>query len=532
VSGVGGVMAAVLVAGGRGAAGDGIVEQWRDMGPRLWIMAAGVTALWFALFGVLAALTNPRGVRPGAETLDLAGDEPPAVVNLVTRDWRLGHEAVPATLLDLAARGRLAIDQVGDRTLVRVVGGRPAATGPAATGSAGPGLTGYEDMVLDHVRGLAGHTADGAVPAEVLTTGPGDGASGWWRRFQGQVHADARARGLSRPRWSLVHRTILTVAAVAAATAVGLAVSTVPDDPDDGERTNPVAAAVGVGAAGFSALMVLVANAERPRDTPEGRAAAARWLGLREMLAHNPLFSEHPPAGVAIWGRHLAHGAALGLAHGAVGALPLGAESDDEAWSPVGGRWRVVRVRYPRWTPPGYGRHPAVAVLGGLAQLAAGAGLAVLALRLTGEGDGGLAGPGVDDDPFASARVELAARIGAAVAVALGALLAARGAWMLLAGAADVGTGRRTVVGRVLRRRVRGSEDHQRWYVAVDEEAVGEEGTGEGGDRPGGTARGDEIRAWLLRRSVAAPQGVTVRASVTRWLRHVRDIEVVPDPAG
>jgi hypothetical protein len=112
--------------------------------------------------------------------------------------------------------------------------------------------------------------------------------------------------------------------------------------------------------------------------------------------------------------------------------------------------------------------------------------------------------------------------------VALGALLAARGAWMLLAGAADVGAGRRTVVGRVLRRRVRGSEDHQRWYVAVDELAVGEEGAGEGGHRSGG----NEIRAWLLRRSVAAPQGATVRASVTRWLRHVRDMEVVPDPTG
>jgi hypothetical protein len=37
----------------------------------------------------------------------------------VTSDWDLGHEAVPATLLDLAARKHLAVEQRGDGTVVQ-----------------------------------------------------------------------------------------------------------------------------------------------------------------------------------------------------------------------------------------------------------------------------------------------------------------------------------------------------------------------------------------------------------------------------
>src|SRR5262249_21701245 len=102
------------------------------------------------------------------------------------------------------------------------------------------------------------------------------------------------------------------------------------------------------------------------RDTPTGRTAAARWLGLRVLLAEDPVFSEQPPGAIAIWDRYLAHGAALGVAHGAVTALPLGAERERQAWSPIGGRWRLVRIRYPRRLPPGYGRHPLQVALIGL----------------------------------------------------------------------------------------------------------------------------------------------------------------------
>jgi hypothetical protein len=69
---------------------------------------------------------------------------------------------------------------------------------------------------------------------------------------------------------------------------------------------------------------------------------------------------------VRLYGRHLAYAAAFGLAEHAVAALPVGEEDDHLAWSAAGGRWRRVRVRYPRVRPPAWGRHPAVATLLGI----------------------------------------------------------------------------------------------------------------------------------------------------------------------
>ena len=113
------------------------------------------------------------------------------------------------------------------------------------------------------------------------------------------------------------------------------------------------------------------------RDTPAGAEAAARWLGVREYLGRNEVFPTLPPASVAIWDRYLGYGAALGVATAAVHALPMGAEDDHRAWSAYGGRWRAVKVRYPRlgfrW-----GRKPPLAFLVGLATATAG----YLGLRL------------------------------------------------------------------------------------------------------------------------------------------------------
>jgi len=51
----------------------------------------------------------------------------------------------------------------------------------------------------------------------------------------------------------------------------------------------------------------------------------------------------------------------MGVARTAIELLPFGTEDDNRAWSRFGGRWRRVRVRYPRGWPPGRGKHPAFA---------------------------------------------------------------------------------------------------------------------------------------------------------------------------
>jgi hypothetical protein len=250
------------------------------------------------------------------------------------------------------------------------------------------------------------------------------------------------------------------------------------------------------------------------RDTPEGRQAAARWLGLREVLEEDPLFAEQPPAAVAIWDHLLAHGTALGVAHGVVAALPMGTESDTEAWSPFGGRWRVVRVRYPRRLPPGYGLHPGLAVLYGLLHLLITATMLPLAVGVAGPlldelRDGGFTSGDVPDE------VDLFFEGFAALIVLMAALILLQGATMLAAGVADLVLGRRTVEGRVLRVRDRVERDEDGRVTSITRHVAVDDGTT------------DRVRAWRFRSAVPGGQGAVVRGRVSRFLRHVADYEVV-----
>jgi hypothetical protein len=290
------------------------------------------------------------------------------------------------------------------------------------------------------------------------------------------------------------------------AAAVALAASTFDDDPDDPDD-DPATLALALGGVTAAAAIVAAGKLKGERDTPAGRDAAAGWLGLRSMLASDPLFAEQGPAAVAVWDRHLAHGAALGVAHGAVHALPLGAESDRQAWSAAGGRWRLVRIRYPRRFPPGYGHHPAFVALKGLVSTVGG--LALFPASVA-------AAQAVRDvvtdntaDPTLPPGVRLGISLATAAVAASGGVLVAIGATMLVAGVCDLARGRRPVEGILLRLRLRGSDDERFWHAAVDD----------------GTS--DRVRAWRVTSVPAATQGATVSASVSPWLRHVRDLRTV-----
>jgi hypothetical protein len=165
-----------------------------------------------------------------------------------------------------------------------------------------------------------------------------------------------------------------------------------------------------------------------------------------------------------------------------------------------------VRVRYPRFVPPGYGRHPGLVAALGLFQL----GLAAAALpAATSAGDALLdAARDFSADQTVPVGVRVGVTVGLAVVVALAVALALRGGSMAVTGIGDLARGRRRVEGRAVRVRRRGTDDRPRWYVAVDD----------------GTAA--RIRAWLTPPG-AAVQGSTVAAQVTPWLAHVRDLEVV-----
>jgi hypothetical protein len=477
------------------AAGN-LVDRWHEIGPELWFAAGGAAALWVVVLVVGTMVTEPHRVTSGPPTLDAGGAEPPAVVNLLANDWELGRQALPATLLDLAARRFVSIDWIGERTLVRV---RPNGPDPGE-------LTIYERLVLDHIRDLSRETTDGFVPGDALTTGPEAVAASWWKRFEKGVVSDARARELSRARWGSGARTVLTSAAVLVGLTVAIAATTLTGTRSD---DNPIGAAAGMGLMSAALLITVGSRLGGERDTPAGRDAAARWLGLRAMLANDPMFAEQPPAAVAIWDRLMSYGAALGVARVAVETLPLGAESEHRAWSPVGGRWRIVKIRYPHRLPPGYGRHPGLVALVGLAVTAAGVFVAPAAVSVAHDLLGSIGD--VANDRAGPLALRLGVGLVLAGVVLGGVLIALGGAGMFLSGIADLVRGRVTVEGRMLRLRRRGDDQHPRWYLAVDD----------------GSA--DHIRAWCLTSEPSARQGATVRARVSPWLHHVVDLSTIHD---
>jgi predicted membrane protein DUF2207 len=331
--------------------------------------AAVAVALWFLLVLVATLMTRARDLDPGSTTSDL-GQEPPAVVNLLVSGWRVTPDAVPATLLDLAARDYVDLEQLGpDNTVCHL---RRTDTS---------GLEPYERRVLDHVRGLA---IDGVVPAAALSTGPASASTRWWRGFQREVTKDARARGLSRDRWGGWVGRFFGAAAVVPAVLIGLTVWRTGST----DGSDPFSAGLGAVVVSWALLMAAFRRTRAERETPKGAEVARNWLGVRNYLAANEAFPDLPPAAVAIWDRYLAYGAAMGVARAAVRSLPMGAEDDRWAWSSFGGRWRKVEVDYPEVAIL-WGRHPLVAFLFGVLGAVPAYGVARVLLPIRGTGTGG-----------------------------------------------------------------------------------------------------------------------------------------------
>jgi Predicted membrane protein (DUF2207) C-terminal domain len=433
-----------------------------------------LTAGWLAVVGVIRVVREPRNPRPSVETMDL-GPEPPALVNLLTRNYRVTPDAVPATLLDLAAR-RVGIEL--EQTHPGAYACRLRPESPSIPG--GVTVTPYEERILDFVQRRA---VDGVVSSRALTTGPQDESKRWFRGFAAEVVADAQARGLSRDLWDRRTLTFLYAAASVPAVPFGLA----------GGWWAFLSALIG----GLAVVGGIDAS-RRQRETPAGLEAGGRWLGVRAKLAQDEVFPTLPPTGVAVWERYLAYGAAMGVARAAVAELPMGAESDTRAWSSYGGEWHEVRVRYPFLWPPAWGSWPPLGVALGFVGFLAGGLVLFLVARF---------GVFSATDSVTSSVLAILVPIEIALG-AVGGLVLVWGSLCLVSALADLRKPSE-VEGQILRLRVRGTENHPRHYVGVDD------------------GRSTKVQAWRVSPELYAglQQGETVRAVVTRLLGHVRSVE-------
>jgi hypothetical protein len=302
-----------------------------DLLVELGLPAVGFGA-WFAAYGAARTLTRATRVTPAAAGPDL-GTEAPAIVSLFANRWELTEDAAEATLLDLAARRYLEFRQAGDD---------PAHTTVHLTGRQPDDLKPYERQVLDRVLERA---TGGVVPLTALTFTNAGLAVAWAKRLRVAVVAEARTQGLSRRRYSAAWVTLFTALAVLAGLLVAVAI---------GYHDQNYTAAAGGAVVTAGALIGLASRLGGERDTPAGRTAAVRWLGVRDWLSAHPEFANLPPAAVATWDRYLSYGAALGTTRVTSQIIDLGLADRRRIWSSYGGRWRRVSIRYPSLPKSGY----------------------------------------------------------------------------------------------------------------------------------------------------------------------------------
>lgn len=456
------------------------------------LIALVAVAAWFGLYGLCLVVTRPARPQPMPPTQDLGQNpEPPAVVCLLANHWDLTEDAAEATLLDLGARRILEFRQPADdphQTTVHVRNPNPA------------GLNAYEQRVFHRVAGLA---VGGVIPLTALTFRDPAKAAGFAKQLRAEVIADARQRGLSQRRFSPAVVGTLTVAALVAGAGIALGVLV-----SFGTKSD----LRGVGAAWLFGSAILGGIGGRnvgERDTPAGREAAARWLGVKSWLHNTEAFGDLPPSAVATWDRYLAYGAAVGATRVSSAVIDLGMGNRRRVWSSFGGSWHRVRVSYPRFWPR-YGKTAPNMVTKAL--FAGGIGLLLLYFWTR-------AVANVAKQSFVADHP--VARFADPVRVAglgIGLVLAAYGGYVLLRMVIDLAAPV-TITGQVLWmqlwRSTSGGENSPPrpvlYYLAVDD----------GGD--------DRTRAWALPAGMAGrcQDGDTITMTVRRWTRTVKDLTVV-----
>ncbi len=292
-------------------------------------IAAAAAAAWLLLFTVL--LVVPPSSRPRRGTLERGTapvppadpDESPAVISLLTS--KLDKLGFGVTLIDLAARGWFRLD---------------GPTGPAPAGTSGPAgpamcvvaaetppgpLAPFERRVVAHVALRAG--ARGEVPAPALSDGFEGGETDFMKAFREEVDADARQRGLTRPRLSSRRIGLLCALLLIPAGALLIAVSAA-------HRHGALAYA---GLPYLAGCWVTFGIGISRRRSAAGREALDRW---RSAVAAGPSGDRRLPA----------YAAALGAAPGAMAVFaPAGTSA---AWSSYRGSWQQIEIETHTWPWP------------------------------------------------------------------------------------------------------------------------------------------------------------------------------------
>jgi hypothetical protein len=474
-----------------------------DAGSLWWSIL--LLAVTMALLVYAGTSTRPPRLVASGRSAEL-GAESPAVASLLTNGFVVTPYAAVATLLDLVARGWLRIEHTEDEVVLLT----------DRRGREGDALKGYEQQVLNHIHRMTAGTLTGVSGAGVEIAGlrlP----RRWWRRFSTSVVSDARRQDLSKRRWNALAIGPPIVTLVLSALLWWRSVRTGEDVAVvDSLGSRAIGLSVGVAIVAVVLRVVKRLRSTAQRATAHGLVRAEHWLCVRAWMEPRG-FEGASVLAANSSSRALAYAAALGLADRAADELPIVPEDDRLAWSNATGEWHVVRVRYP--FRPGYGRHPALMLVLGLA---VGAGLIALQRLLLGVARGDRLISVLDDFPDQVDVIQDIALVIAAILIVPLLWMA----WLVIAGAFDLFSTveRQGVVVRARRPqrvvpfprllRPLARRDRFALFIAVDD------------------GRSDRLNAWLSNERTAVPQGARARVKATPVLGYVRRSEPIGTTRG
>lgn len=220
--------------------------------------------------------------------------DPPAFVDTLFRFGSVRPIALSATVVDLAQRGHLVIEEtVEDRAILPDKRDWIFRRTVPPTGDA---MLAYEATVLERLFALGPETSQSAFVKWVennRTT-----AERWWERFKDEVAQTFKARHyVEGGKGAAFGINILAGSAVALAGAGAL----IAGEP------------IGLALVGSSVLQFVFTPTLR-RRTPAGAQRTAEWEAFERFLRHFSQLEDAPVGHLALWERYMVYAVALGVA--------------------------------------------------------------------------------------------------------------------------------------------------------------------------------------------------------------------------
>lgn len=244
-------------------------------------------------------------------------DDPPGVVVGLMHMGQVKPEAFGATVMDLAQRGHLTIEETTEKRLFRdKKDWRFTRTGSDDE------LAGFEERILDRLF----HDGPTTTQSELTAWAKADAsaARSFWSSFEKAVQRELKKRSYLKGGRALPFFLNIVIVLVVAAAAVAAFASTRPL----GILLGAVCLVTAV-LLGFGTLLL------RAR-TPEGAQRASEWRAFERKLRDFSQMEDAPAGHLILWERYLVYAVALGvsqrLAHGLLMRVPAEQRSSFAPW--------------------------------------------------------------------------------------------------------------------------------------------------------------------------------------------------------